>query len=132
MRPPAAWVLDASALLAFLFEEPGGETVEKGLRSSVISAVNLSEVIAKSAERGADVRHLRKDLADVGLEVAPFDADAAEATAALRLATRSAGLSLGDRACLALAKALQLPAVTADKLWKRKRIAAGISVVVIR
>ncbi|MGI9119506.1 MAG: type II toxin-antitoxin system VapC family toxin [Acidimicrobiales bacterium] len=132
MSDPAAWVLDASALLAFLFEEPGGETVGKGLASSVISAVNLSEVIAKSAERGAEVDHVRNDLADVGIEVAVFDADAAEATAALRPDTRSAGLSLADRACLALARRLQLPAVTADKAWRNTSIAAGIAVIVIR
>lgn len=131
MTAPAAWVLDASALLAFLFQEPGGETVGSGLASSVISAVNLSEVIAKSAERGADVDHLRDDLADVGVEVAIFDADAA-ATAALRPATRSAGLSLGDRACLALAQDLQLPAITAERIWSRKSIAAGVSIIVIR
>ncbi len=131
MSGRAAWVLDASALLAFLFEEPGGEAVGKGLASSVISAVNLSEVIAKSAERGAEVEHVRNDLTDVGIEVAVFDADAAEATAALRPDTRSAGLSLGDRACLALARRLQLPAVTADKAWKSMSI-ADVAVIVIR
>lgn len=131
MSGPAAWVLDASALLAFLFDEAGGETVGKGLASSVISAVNLSEVIAKSAERGAKVEHLQNDLADAGIDVAVFDADAAEATAALRPATRSAGLSLADRACLALARRLQLPAVTADKSWRTTSI-ADVAVIVIR
>ena len=128
----AAWVLDASAVLALLFDEPGGEMVAHGLTASVISAVNLSEVMHKSLERGVGVESLREDLEALGVDVIAFDGDAAEETAGLRLVTGPAGLSLGDRACLALARKLDLPAVTADHAWAALDLANPIGVVVIR
>jgi ribonuclease VapC len=127
-----AWVLDASALLALLFDEPGGEMVERGLTASVISAVNLSEVMHKSLERGVGVESLRDDLEALGVDVLAFDGDAAEEAANLRLVTRAAGLSLGDRACLALARQLDLPAVTADRTWEGLELPVPVPVVVIR
>ncbi|HEV2068644.1 MAG TPA: type II toxin-antitoxin system VapC family toxin [Acidimicrobiales bacterium] len=127
-----AWVLDASALLALLFDEPGGEMVERGLTASVISAVNLSEVMHKSLERGVGVESLRDDLEALGVDVLVFDGDAAEEAANLRAGTRAAGLSLGDRACLALARQLDLPAVTADRTWEGLELTNPVAVVVIR
>lgn len=127
-----AWVLDASALLALLFDEPGGDVVEPRLTTSIISAVNLSEVMQKSLERGVGVESLRDDLEDLGIEVVAFDADAAEETANLRVATRATGLSLGDRACLALAARWNLPAVTADRMWKGLALGIPVEVVLIR
>lgn len=125
-------MLDASALLALLFDEPGGEMVEGGLTASVISAVNLSEVMHKSLERGVGVESLRDDLEALGVDVLAFDGDAAEEAANLRLVTRAAGLSLGDRACLALARQLDLPAVTADRTWESLELPNPVAVVVIR
>lgn len=118
MTAGCAWVLDASALLALLFNEPGGEMVERGLDSSAISAVSLSEVMQKSIARGVDVGTLRDDLAAVGVRTIDFDGDTAEEAANLWAETKRAGLSLGDRACLALARQLRLPAVTADQAWQ--------------
>lgn len=125
------YVLDASALLALLNNEPGGETVESTLREAAISSVNLAEVLQKSLAREVDIRGLREDLESLGLRVTPFDTADAETAAKLWTNTKTLGLSLGDRACLALAKRLRLPAVTADSNW-RKVEEAGIRIELIR
>jgi ribonuclease VapC len=123
-------VLDASALLAMLHNEPGGEDVVDELENGVLSSVNLSEVIQQSIKRKVEVTALREDLEAVGLTIFPFNADDAAAAANLWPVTHSLGLSLGDRACLALAQRLQLPVLTADKIWNELQI--GISVRLIR
>lgn len=126
----ASCVLDASALLALLNSEPGGEIVADLLASAVISSVNWSEVVQKSLDRQADVDGLRQDLEALGLEIRSFTAEDAERTAHLRAITERLGLSLGDRACLALAASLGLPAVTADRIWDDLEI--GIAVRIAR
>jgi ribonuclease VapC len=116
-------VIDASAFLAYLYGEPGADRVEDALaRGARISAVNWSEVLGKAADAGERVeRDLRKLLDEQGvgqlLEVVPFGRDDAERAAALRRATRQHGLSLGDRACLALGWRLGAPVLTADRAW---------------
>lgn len=110
-------VLDASALLAMLQGEPGGDVVEELLETAAISSVNWSEVVQKALDWKTEIGGLRQDLEALGLEVVPFTAPLAEMTADLRASTRPAGLSLGDRACLALASVLGLPAITADRIW---------------
>ena len=115
-------VLDASAVLAFFHREPGGETVRSVLEDSAISTVNLSEVIAKLVENGTD-----GDTAVLLTQAQPFhpiDYTVAQAQVAgtLRAETRRAGLSLGDRACLALALALNLPVYTAERAWRDLRL----------
>lgn len=116
-------VLDASALLAYLKDEPGAEVVEERLLTgAAISTVNWSEVLAKMAERGERAeRELRRLMEEWGvaqlLEIVPFSREDAERAASLRAATRSLGLSLGDRACLAFAWRLDRPALTADRSW---------------
>lgn len=122
-------VLDASALLAMLQEEPGGDVVQELLETAAISSVNWSEVMQKSLERQMDVEGLRHDLEALGLEILPFTAILAETTAQLRSATRQAGLSLGDRACLALAAVLGLPAITTDRIWPDLGLPIKIRVV---
>ncbi|HEY0558582.1 MAG TPA: type II toxin-antitoxin system VapC family toxin [Thermoanaerobaculia bacterium] len=122
-------VLDASALLALLQGEPGGEVVEELMETAAISSVNWSEVIQKTLDRQADIEGLRQQLEALGLEVVPFTAVVAETTARLRSATRQAGLSLGDRACLATAAVLGLPAVTADRVWPDLGLPIEIRVV---
>lgn len=123
-------VLDASALLALLQGERGAESLADGLAESAISAVNLSEVAAKLAEAGLPELELREALGPLGLEVVPFDEELAYRAGLLRPATRGQGLSLGDRACLALARARGLPAVTTDRAWKK--LALGVEVRVLR
>ncbi len=130
--PPAgerSCVLDASALLAMLQDEPGGEIVQELLETALISSVNWSEVAQKALDWQAEVEGLRQELMALGLEVLPFTAPVAEATARLRGATRQAGLSLGDRSCLATAAVLGLPAVTADKVWPDLGLPVEIRVI---
>jgi ribonuclease VapC len=110
-------VLDASALLALLQDEPGADVVAAMLPGSAMSAVNLSEVVAKLADHGVPPEQMRAALDGLPIEVHAFDREAAYIAGELRGATRSSGLSLGDRACLALAIRLEATAVTSDRAW---------------
>ncbi len=123
-------VLDASALMAVLREEPGAAAVEAVLDHAAISAVNLSEVQAKLVERGTAAELAWSSLVDLDLEVIDFDAAQAKVAGDLRSLTRAQGLSLGDRACLALAQALGLPAMTADRAWAGLEV--GIEIRTVR
>ena len=125
-----AYVLDASALLALLHGESGADVVEPLLRESVVSSVNWSEVFQRALSWGAETQGLREDFEFLGLRVLPFTTDDAESTARLWSSARNFGLSLGDRACLSLAQALNLPAVTADRRWAGLRV--GIQIQMIR
>ena len=99
-------VLDASAMLALIHREPGQESVADAVVESAISAVNLSEVVGKLAERGVPLERAKAIALSFGVEVVPLDVDIAAKAGQLRPSTRSAGLSLGDRCCLATAMAL--------------------------
>ena len=123
-------VLDASAILALLNAEPGSRVVEESLPEAAVSAVNLSEVVAKLSERGMPEAAIRVALEGLGLEVHPFDAAAAHSAGMLRSATRGPGLSMGDRACLALGLFLSAPVLTADGTWKKLKV--GVKVRLIR
>lgn len=112
-------VLDASALLALLNSEPGADLVTEALAEAAISSVNHSEVIAKLAEGGLPEPVIRQTLDGLGLEIVPFDVGQSYLAGLLRVATRPASLSLGDRACLALAQTLQLPVMTTDRSWSQ-------------
>lgn len=123
-------VLDASALLALLNGEPGAEPVKTVLGVAAMSAVNLSEVLTVLVDRGVPRDAAEAALGDLPVEIHSFGPAGAAQAAALRPSTRSAGLSLGDRACLALAKELGVPALTADRAWQG--LPTGIRVTVIR
>jgi PIN domain nuclease of toxin-antitoxin system len=110
-------VLDASALVAVLREEPGAAAVEAVLDEAAISAVNLSEVQAKLVERGTPADLAWEWLVDLELDVLSFDVAQARVAADLRSLTRARGLSFADCACLAAARTLGLPAMTADRAW---------------
>lgn len=116
-------VLDASAALAYLRDEEGAERVAEALGDgAVMSAANWAEVLSKVADLGEDpealeARLLAEGLIGSALEIVPLEPRDAAAIARLRPVTRAAGLSLGDRACLALAARLDLPALTADRAW---------------
>jgi PIN domain nuclease of toxin-antitoxin system len=103
--------------------------VEELLGTSVISSVNWSEVIQKALEKKTKVEGLREELESLGLEIIPFTAELAERTAHLRAETRPVGLSLGDRACLALAGDLGRPAITADRIWRDLPLRVEVRVI---
>jgi PIN domain nuclease of toxin-antitoxin system len=121
-------VLDASAVLALLQEEPGADEVEALLDGALLSTVNLSEVLQKAEQHAVDVEGLEFDLEALGVVHRDFDLACARGAAALW--RRGSGLSLGDRACLALAGAVDGTAVTADRGWGRA--ARGVEVLVVR
>jgi ribonuclease VapC len=125
-------VLDSSAVLAVILEEPGAEHVERWLPGAKVSAVNVGEVTAKLRDLGMPEATAEIVLGGLQIDVRVHDWDAALASGFLRPATRSAGLSLGDRACLALAAALGVPAVTADRGWVGVAEAIGVQVTPIR
>jgi ribonuclease VapC len=128
-------VLDASALLAYIDDEPGADTVEERLPDGVLmSAVNWAEVLSKLAERGVPVDRLRRQLADVGilgqsLEIRPLTDDDAAAVGELQPATRALGFSLADRACLALAVRTGLSVLTADRAWADASLPVAVELV---
>ena len=125
------YVLDASALLAWLNEESGGEKVEPILGVSAISTVNLSETIQKSLSRGVDTDGLVEDLAALGLRSTSFTTEDAKMAASLWSRTRQFGLSLADRCCLATAKRFGVPALTADADWQHI-VDGGLRIQLIR
>ena len=125
-------VLDASAVLALLFAEPGEDRVRAVLDRSVMSAVNWHEVIAKLIDRGVTDDEIADIAANLPVEIVVVDQKAAEAGARLRASTRAGGLSLGDRSCLALAQSLRAVAYTTDRSWAVIADAVRLEVELIR
>ncbi|MFN8590424.1 MAG: type II toxin-antitoxin system VapC family toxin [Thermomicrobiales bacterium] len=129
-------VLDASALLAYLQAEPGAETVEEALIArAVISTINYAEVLSRLGDAGQDPESVHRHLRSQGLiggllEVLPLHENDGVVIAQLRASTRTQGLSLGDRACLATGLRLDRPVLTADRAWSTVR--AGVTVLLIR
>jgi ribonuclease VapC len=123
-------VLDASALIALLEDEPGADSVAPIIGGSLLSTVNLAEVLEREAATGLATGGEDVDFEELGIQIAPFTARQAEIAARMRQVTRVAGLSLADRACLALALDLGAVAVTADRSWGN--VDVGVEVQVIR
>jgi PIN domain nuclease of toxin-antitoxin system len=119
-------VLDASALLALLNHEPGHKEVARSIPHAAISAVNLSEVVAKLADNGMPEEEIREALESLALEVHGFGRELAYETGLLRPMAKSRGLSLGDRACIALGSRLELPILTTDRTWEGLDIATEV------
>jgi ribonuclease VapC len=124
------YVIDASALLALLQGEAGADTVEAVVDRSVVSTVNWCEIYQRSLARRASVVGLRAEVQALGVGIVQFTAADAERAAELWSSTRALGLSLGDRACLALAERLERIAVTADRRWLELDL--GVEVEAIR
>ena len=110
-------VFDSSALLAISFGESGAERAARGLKDGMMSAVNVAEVISRYVDQGASEEEARVSLQTFGLEIRPFDETQAMAAGLMRTATQKLGLSLGDRACLALAVQEEATVFTADRTW---------------
>ena len=123
-------VLDASALLAVLNQEPGAEKLTPELLSTAaISTVNLAEVHSKLVSRGLGVDDAWEATTGPVREAVPFTSEYARLAGDLVAKTRALGLSLGDRACLALGLVLKVPVYTADKSWKKVKVGARIQVI---
>lgn len=125
-------VLDASAVLALLFGETGADAVRARVRGGLIGTVNLAEVLAKLVDKGLPPDEAARAVDMLGMEAVPLSAEQAQLSAVLRPTTRGVGLSLGDRACLALARERSLPAVTAERRWLEVAEQASVVVEVIR
>lgn len=125
-------VLDASAILAVIFDEPGREKAEQYLPDAKVSTVNIAEVAARLLSVGMPEPTVQTILDTLQLSIQPFDYRHALATANLRQPTKAAGLSLGDRACLALAGRHGLPALTSDGVWQDIAQSINVEVIVIR
>jgi len=123
----APGVLDASAVLALLQEERGADEVERLMDGSLMSCVNLSEVLQKAEQHGVDTEGLEVDLEALGVEFRDFDVSSARPTALAW--TPGSGLSLGDRACLALAGQVGGTAVTTDARWAGASLDVDIRVI---
>jgi len=123
-------VLDASALLAVLNQEPGAENLPlERLAQATISAVNLAEAHTKLVREGIDPDEAWEDVMGPIQECAPFTAEQAKIAGSLAAQTRSLGLSLGDRACLALGLKLKAPVYTTDRAWKSLKLGVRIHVI---
>ena len=122
------YVLDASAVLAVIQEEPGAERIEAHLDTGCISAVNLAEVVGKLQDRGLGDNEIDELIALLDLDTRILDKEGAVFMGKLRQSTKVAGLSLGDRACLALAHSLGATAITMDRAWKDLEIGVAIEV----
>ena len=118
-----------SSLLALAFREPGAEIVRATLRNSLVCSVNWSEFIQKVEQRGGKTTPLAMILETLGLTIVPFETSTAELAASLYSQTKPFGLSLGDRACLALALEMQCEVTTTDKAWASLQLAIPIRVI---
>jgi PIN domain nuclease of toxin-antitoxin system len=125
-------VLDASAVLALMQREPGTDIVAASLPGALLGMVNFAEVVTKLCERGIGMNVARDAVASLGIKIAEFTEEQACLIGELRPLTRSAGLSLGDRACLALGKVSGATILTAEGVWSQIASVAGVDIQLIR
>lgn len=123
-------VLDASAVLALLNQETGAEKVAAVLSDALMSAVNYCEVIGKLLDAGVSEPDARESVELLGIRIIDFDASHARAAAMLKRSTKSLGLSLGDRSCLALGLREKCDVVTAERSWAKLR--TTLKIILIR
>jgi ribonuclease VapC len=126
------FVLDASALLALLLGERGGARVGNVLTESAMTTVNFAEVVGHYSRNGGRDADIRAVLDPLPVSILPFDHELAYQAGVLLPVTRAGGLSLGDRACLALACRLRVPALTTDRAWEAIASQIGVRVELIR
>ena len=127
-----AAVLDASALLALVLDEPGGEKVRTVLTECAMTTVNFGKVVGHFARIGSPEAEIRLMLEPLPFLCVALDGELAFAAGLILPATRPAGLSFGDRACLALANRLNVPALTADRAWRGVARTIGVEIELIR
>lgn len=124
-------VLDTSAVLAFLFEEAGADKVSPVMEmgSGLISSVNYAELVSKLIDLGMPPAVIRETLSALELELVDHDETQAFVTGELRASSKAFGLSLSDRACLALDSVKQLPVLTADRVWLDVTVQTEVRVI---
>jgi ribonuclease VapC len=125
----ATIVLDASALLAIFKTEPGWQRAALMLPNAALCSVNAAEIFSKLSEWAVPKADHARFEALLEAMIVPFDADLALRAGALRSVTKAAGLSLGDRCCLALAMRLGVPVMTADKAWAKLNLKVEIEII---
>jgi PIN domain nuclease of toxin-antitoxin system len=125
-----AYVLDASAVLAAFFEEPGADAVAEKMSGALLCSVNYSEVVDKLVDRGIPTDQIVEIMGQLDVEVVPADSELAMRAGLLRAETPAKGLSLGGRYCLALAISRNAVALTADRAWTDLDL--DLSIVFIR
>lgn len=128
----SAIVIDASAILAAILDEAGGDTVFDVLEEAIVSTVNVAEVYTYAAINDLPTDAIDAFFADTGIEIAAFDQTQAVVAGRLAIITRKAGLSLGDRSCLALAQQRGAEVLTADRPWQQIAEAAGLTITLLR
>jgi ribonuclease VapC len=125
-------VIDASAILAAILGEAGGDTVFERLDEAIVSAVNVAEVYTYAAINDLPIDAIDAFFADTGIAIVAFDQAQAVAAGQLAIVTRKAGLSLGDRSCLALARLHQAEVLTADRPWQQIAAATRLTITMLR
>lgn len=111
------YVYDSSALLAIILGEPGADVANAKIANAMVSSVNLAEVFSRAEDKGIPVDKTERFLMGKEVQFVDFDADLARAVGTMRTETRSRGLSIGDRACIALALRERATIMTADRIW---------------
>jgi ribonuclease VapC len=127
----AEFVLDATALIALVESEPGYQSVHGLVERSVISAINVAETVNKFVERGSTPDGVQNALRRLELTVEDWSEEMAYQSAEFTQFNKSHGLSLGDRACLTLARRLRATAVTSDRAWRRIP-SLGVPIMIFR
>jgi len=122
-------VIDSSAVLAFVFEEPGGEVAFAYARHALLSAVNLDEVLHKALRQNIACADVLAQLDRLQMQIVPFDDIDAQRTASLHAPLHRSKISFADRACLALAIERGLPVVTADTDWLKLDLGLDIRLI---
>lgn len=125
----ARHVLDSSVVLAGLLKEPGGEKLLDLMPDALFCALNVTEIVTRLYDKGWPMALAAGETAKLVGRVAPFDDPLAFRAGWLRVETRELGLSLGDRACLALAMAADLPVYTADRDWAQLDLGLDIRLI---
>ena len=125
------YILDSTALIALVGSESGSQRIADLLENSAVSAVNLAETANNLLEKGFSQAEVRESLAKLELKVEDWSEAMAYRSAEFTRYNKSHGLSLGDRACLTLAKHLHATAVTSDRTWSRKP-ALGVPIMIFR
>lgn len=123
------YVLDASALLAVILNEPGRDVVKRRMPEAVMSTVNLAEVLGRCADKRIPLEMAETFIRAEQIRVIEFDLSLARQTADLRPATKARGLSLGDRACIALALREKATIVTADRVWSTLDLGCPVELI---